>query len=87
MTDKPEETMQQPDDETFEAAMNELERIVKRLEENDVPLEEAIELFQKGVALSKKCHQKLQKVEDQMDQILGEDGTLRPFQLEREDGA
>ena len=72
-------------EQTFEQAMTELEGIVKRLEESDVPLEEAIDLFQKGVALSKQCHTKLQKVEDQLDQILGEDGTIQPLQLDKDD--
>ncbi|MFC4617945.1 exodeoxyribonuclease VII small subunit [Camelliibacillus cellulosilyticus] len=80
------DTNHEKDTQTFEAAMKELETIVKRLEENDVPLEEAINLFQKGVELSKLCHQKLQKVEDQMDQILGEDGTIAPFNLEGDAG-
>jgi len=74
-------------EQTFEQAMAELEQIVKRLEENDVPLEEAIDLFQKGVTLSKQCHMKLQKVEDQLDRILGEDGTLQPLNLDKEDDA
>ncbi|GGH79522.1 exodeoxyribonuclease VII small subunit [Pullulanibacillus pueri] len=70
---------------SFEDAMRELEIIVKQLEENEVPLEKAINLFQKGVTLSKTCHQKLQKVEEQMDQILREDGTEEPFQLDKDD--
>lgn len=72
-------------EQSFEEAMAELEGIVKRLEENDVPLEEAIDLFQKGVTLSKLCHTKLQKVEDQLDQILGEDGSIQPLHLDKED--
>ncbi|MGV3489284.1 MAG: exodeoxyribonuclease VII small subunit [Tuberibacillus sp.] len=71
-------------EQTFEEAMAELENIVKRLEENDVPLEEAIDLFQKGVTLSKQCHMKLQKVEDQLDRILGEDGALKPLHFDKE---
>ena len=70
---------------TFEEAMAELEQIVRRLEESDVPLEEAIDLFQKGVALSKQCHMKLQKVEDQIDRILSEDGKLKPLRFDKED--
>lgn len=66
---------------SFEESMAELETIVKKLEENEVPLEEAIALFQKGIELSKHCNQTLQKVESQMDQILHEDGTIKPFKL------
>lgn len=55
---------------TFEEAMKGLESIVSKLEEGDVPLEQAINYFQEGMALSKMCHEKLQKVEKQMDFIL-----------------
>lgn len=72
-------------DVSFEAAMEQLEDIVRKLEENNVPLEEAISLFQKGIGLSKTCHQKLQKVENQMDQILNEDGTFKAFKLQEDE--
>ena len=51
---------------SFETAMQQLEVIVGKLEEGDVPLEKAIEYFQKGMELSKLCHDKLQHVEKQM---------------------
>ncbi|WP_102345644.1 exodeoxyribonuclease VII small subunit [Bacillus sp. Marseille-P3661] len=64
---------------TFEEAMEKLENIVGKLEEGDVPLEAAIAYFQEGMALSKICHDKLIKVEKQMEQILQEDGEMKPF--------
>ncbi|MBE4910445.1 exodeoxyribonuclease VII small subunit [Cytobacillus suaedae] len=67
---------------TFEDAMEKLEEIVERLEEGDVPLEKAISYFQEGMKLSKLCHDKLQNVEKQMDQILREDGKLEPFTIQ-----
>lgn len=70
---------------TFEEAMKGLESIVSKLEEGDVPLEQAINYFQEGMALSKMCHEKLQKVEKQMDFILKEDGELAPFSVQKED--
>ncbi|MDM5302423.1 exodeoxyribonuclease VII small subunit [Bacillus subtilis] len=70
---------------TFEEAMKGLESIVSKLEEGDVPLEKAINYFQEGMALSKMCHEKLQKVEKQMDFILKEDGELAPFSVQEED--
>ncbi|PAO69136.1 MULTISPECIES: exodeoxyribonuclease VII small subunit [Bacillus] len=70
---------------TFEEAMKGLESIVSKLEEGDVPLEQAINYFQEGMALSKMCHEKLQKVEKQMDFILKEDGELAPFSVQEED--
>ncbi|HEX7064593.1 MAG TPA: exodeoxyribonuclease VII small subunit [Bacillales bacterium] len=75
------------DEKTFEMAMEEMEKIVGRLEEGDVPLEEAIKLFQEGMTLSKTCHQKLQRVEEKMDQIMQEDGEMKAFFIQEDDGA
>lgn len=71
---------------TFEQAMKNLEDIVGKLEEGDVPLEAAIAYFQEGMSLSKICHQKLQHVEKQIEQILQEDGEIKPFILEEDGG-
>lgn len=70
---------------SFEDAMEQLEQIVDRLEEGDVPLEKAISYFQNGMKLSKICHDKLQNVEKQMEQILREDGELEPFIIQEEE--
>ncbi|KKI93019.1 exodeoxyribonuclease VII small subunit [Bacillus sp. SA1-12] len=78
---------QKKDEMSFEAAMQRLEEIVGKLEEGDVPLEMAIDYFQKGMELSKLCHDKLQHVEKQMDFILREDGELKPFELQEEEKA
>lgn len=76
MSDENQETL------TFEQSMDKLETIVQKLEENDVPLEEAIQLFQEGMTLSKQCHLRLEKVEKQMDQILKDDGRMEPFNVQ-----
>ena len=63
----------------FDEAMLQLEHIVRQLEQGDVPLESAIELYQKGMELSKVCSDKLQKAEKQlvtfMDENKDDDGT------------
>ncbi|ANB57331.1 exodeoxyribonuclease VII, small subunit [Anoxybacillus sp. B7M1] len=69
---------------TFEEAMKQLEEIVGKLEEGNVPLEQAISFFQEGMRLSKWCHDKLQHAEKQMEYILREDGQLAPFSIEEE---
>ena len=48
---------------TFEESLQELEQIVTRLEQGDVPLEEALDAFQKGMVLSKQCKDTLAKAE------------------------
>ena len=80
-----EENKTNREDLTFEEAMKGLEQIVAKLEEGDVPLEKAIDYFQKGMALSKMCHEKLQNVEKQMDYILRENGELAPFSVREEE--
>ncbi|MEH7224830.1 exodeoxyribonuclease VII small subunit [Bacillus sp. JJ1566] len=70
---------------SFEEAMEQLEQVVERLEEGDVPLEKAITYFQDGMKLSKLCHDKLTNVEKQMEQILREDGELEPFTIQEEE--
>lgn len=69
---------------TFEQSMNDLENIVEKLEQGDVPLEEAITMFQEGMKLSKDCHERLQHVEKQMTEVLSEDGELSTFNIEEE---
>ena len=61
----------------FEAAIAELETIVKKLEEGDQPLEKSLELYERGVQLSRFCHTRLEEAEKRIE-ILNERGDLRP---------
>jgi exodeoxyribonuclease VII small subunit len=70
---------------SFEEAMNNLEQIVDRLEEGDVPLEEAIAFYKEGMELSKLCHDKLKSVEEQLTQIITEDGRTESFSIKEEE--
>lgn len=69
---------------SFEEAMNKLEEIVDKLEEGDVPLEAAIGFYKEGMELSKLCHDKLKSVEEQLTQIITEDGR-KSFSIEEEE--
>ncbi|GBF72664.1 exodeoxyribonuclease VII small subunit [Paenibacillus sp. 598K] len=66
---------------SFEEAMEQLETIVARLENGDVPLETAIELFQDGMKLSQLCGSKLEQVERRIEALIETaDGVQRqPF--------
>ncbi|TWI55946.1 exodeoxyribonuclease VII small subunit [Halalkalibacter nanhaiisediminis] len=70
---------------SFEEAMAELEEVVEKLEQGDVPLEKAISMFQEGMALSKQCHEKLEQVEKQMDQILHVDGEIELLDFQEDE--
>jgi exodeoxyribonuclease VII small subunit len=61
----------------FESAIAELETIVKRLEEGDLPLEKSLELFERGVQLSRFCHSKLEEAERRVE-LLTERGEVTP---------
>jgi exodeoxyribonuclease VII small subunit len=61
----------------FEAAIAELEAVVKRLEEGDLPLEQSLVLYERGVQLSRFCHARLEDAERRIE-ILNERGKLEP---------
>lgn len=69
---------------TFEEAMERLEGIVNILEDGDVPLEQAIAKYKEGMELAKICNEKLKSVEEQLTEILREDGEKESFVLEEE---
>jgi len=61
----------------FEAAIAELETIVKKLEEGDLALEQSLALYERGVQLSRFCHAQLEQAERRIE-ILNERGELKP---------
>ena len=60
----------------FESAITELEQIVRQLEDGDLPLDTALGLFERGVALSRYCHQRLESAEQRIEQLT-ERGDVR----------
>ena len=60
---------------TFEAALEELETTVNRLEQGDLALEEALALFERGQALVGYCNQKLEQAALRVEQLT-EDGEI-----------
>lgn len=64
-------------DKDFESSMAELESIVKTLEDGDLPLERALQLYERGVQLSRVCHGKLDEAERRIE-LLTERGDVKP---------
>ncbi len=65
--------------ERFEDALNKLEKIVSKLEEGDIPLEESLKLFEEGIRLSRFCNQKLDEAEKKVEILLKDkNGVIRP---------
>ena len=70
---------------TFEQDMKNLEEIVKRLEQGDIPLEEAIEKFKQGMDLSKKLQNTLLQAEETLTKVIYYNGDEQLFEKENED--
>ena len=68
----------------FEQAMQRLEDIVKKMEEGNVSLDDALELFEKGVNLIKLCQKKISSAEQKVALLIqdSQDIFLEPFQDE-----
>ncbi len=56
----------------FEKAFDHLEKIVHRLENEELPLDESLQLFEEGIRLSRFCNQKLEEVEKKIELILSD---------------
>ena len=65
----------------FEKALAELESLVERLERGDVPLDEALRTFERGVALTRHCQACLQAAQQKVEILLKRSGQpeLQPF--------
>lgn len=66
----------------FEEKMNELESLVKSLENGEVALDQAIKTFTEAMNLAKECDKDLKDAEKALTEIVSEDGTLKEFKGE-----
>jgi len=71
----------QPPAPDFEAALEELESLVARLEEGDLSLEDSLRCFERGVHLTRTCQRALKDAEQKVEALVREDGEWRsvPF--------
>jgi exodeoxyribonuclease VII small subunit len=60
----------------FESAIAELEAIVKQMDDGDLPLDKSLALFERGIALSRYCHDQLAAAERRIEQLT-ERGELK----------
>ena len=71
----------------FEVALKRLEEIVKKLENGDLSLDSALELFEEGIKLSRFCHTKLEQAERRVEILMKNSSgqpTAAPFDAENE---
>jgi exodeoxyribonuclease VII small subunit len=62
---------------SYEAALDELEQLVARLESGDMPLEQLLSGYQRGAELLKFCRDKLEAIEDQVKVLDGD--VMKPW--------
>jgi exodeoxyribonuclease VII small subunit len=72
---------------SFETGLQQLEGIVKEMESGDLPLERALELFEKGMKLSETCRTQLEQAETRVEMLIKRAGEVvpepAPFKLDK----
>jgi len=70
----------------FEDGLERLEKIVDELEKGNVPLEQALKLFEEGMKLSNSCRKELEEAEGKVEILLKQNGKLQaePYDLTAE---
>ena len=67
----------------FEKSLSELEELVQRLETGDLPLEDALKSFERGIGLTRECQSALDAAQARVEILLQRDGErLQPFATE-----
>lgn len=62
----------------FEAGLQELETIVREMESGELPLERALELFEKGMKLSEACRKQLEEAESRVELLVRKGDKVQP---------
>ena len=70
--------MSKPSEQSFEQALAELEKIVKKMESGDLTLEQALATHKRGLELAKFCQQRLESAQQQVKVLEGE--VLKPLE-------
>jgi exodeoxyribonuclease VII small subunit len=74
MPEKPPETTPL----SFEEGLQQLESIVKEMESGDLPLERALDLFERGMKLSESCRKQLEAAETRVEILTRKAGEMKP---------
>ena len=72
---------------SFESSLEQLELIVRELEQGELPLERSLELFEQGVKLSRECQERLNQAERRIEILMRDNQgrpAVRPFEPENE---
>lgn len=71
----------------FEQSLNALEALVNRMEQGDMTLEESLQAFETGIALTRECQMRLAAAEQQVTKLIEQQGTVQlvPFNEESDE--
>ena len=69
----------------FEAALEELEGLVERMEEGDLSLEESLKTYERGMELSRACQKSLDAAEQRIQILSEKDGAAEPRDFQPDD--
>ncbi len=67
-----------PESSSFESGLQQLESVVKEMEGGDLPLERALELFERGMKLSDACRKQLEEAETRIEILTRRAGEIQP---------
>ena len=73
--------------QTFEACLDELEKVVRELEGGDLALERSLELFERGMNLSDTCRKQLEEAETRVEILTRRAGEIQPQPFKTPDKA
>jgi len=77
--------------DSFEKNLERLDAIVRQLEDADLPLEKALQLYEEGMKLSEICHKQLEEAEGRVEILMKQAGSPRrvaePFEPEESEPA
>jgi exodeoxyribonuclease VII small subunit len=71
-------------DKSFEVAMAELEELVTKMEQGDLPLDDSLKLFEEGVALTRYCQETLKQAEQKVKMLMADGSDADFAELENE---
>ena len=69
----------------FEASLDKLEKLVEKMEDGDLTLEESLKIFEEGVKLTKECQQALADAEQKVKLLIEESGEVTSTDFEADD--
>ena len=69
----------------FEASLDKLEKLVEKMEDGDLTLEESLKIFEEGVKLTKECQQALADAEQKVKLLIEESGEVTSTDFEVDD--